>query len=313
MNSILKTAHTHYDPSIVKINLDAISTINVPSYIPPSQIVPVQYSIENIPEFWISSIVVMNTLNYQFWDVVDGEMIRYRRDGKSGALVMGECFWQAWHDAIPADCRHDGEKNIIKALGGTLGNLRKRIEDEGIESIFGDIPNPESRKGILLEVMTLIPLLLCVDRIKTQIQALSVDGEFLASLLANYFPKSYNDVFLKKAQLTLMLCSSEYTYRHPDVKVDLSATIAADYQVPKVMRSMGILEYSDDLSAAIANNQLIASGSKEELAIRAATILAGEEISKKAKIAVPQIDWWIWSQRNNDPSAKFHLTRTTDY
>ena len=95
--------------------------------------------------------------------------------------------------------------------------------------------------------------------------------------------------------------------------VDLKVTIASDYQVPKVMRSMGILEYSDALAAIVNGEQLIASGSKEELAIRAAAILAGEEISKKFSVAVAQLDWWIWSQRNNDPSAKFHLTVTTDY
>ena len=313
MNSILKTAHKHYDPSIVKVNLDAISSINIPAHIPPSQMIPVKYDVENVPEFWISSIVVYNTLNYQFWEKSGDSIKRYRKDGLSGALVMGNCFWEAWHNAIPEDCQQDGERNILKALGGTLGNFRSMIEDDGIQSIFGDIPNPESRKEILLEVMTLIPLLLCVDQIKKQIYSSVVDGEYLAKMLAKNFPKSYNDVFLKKAQLTLMLATSEYRYRHPDANVDLKVTIASDYQVPKVMRSMGILEYSDALAAIVNGEQLIASGSKEELAIRAAAILAGEEISKKFSVAVAQLDWWIWSQRNNDPSAKFHLTETTDY
>jgi len=313
MNSVLATAKNYYDRSIVRIDLDAVTQANIPAMVPTSQMVPVKYGIENDPLFWISSLIVMNTLNFQFWDIENGEIKRYRRDGMSGAIVMGNCFWDAWHKAIPEDYRANSEKNLIGALGGTLGNFRSEIENEGIGTIFGDIPNPLSRKTILLEVMTLVPLLTCADRIYQQFLSSKVDGEFLARMLASTFPWSYNDIFLKKAQLTLMLALAEYRYRNPEATVDLSVTIAADYQIPKVLRVAGILVYSDELALKVDNGKLIDAGSKEELAIRAASILAGEEISKKFGISIPELDWWIWSNRNLNPAAKFHLTKTTNY
>jgi len=226
---------------------------------------------------------------------------------------MGACFWDAWHTAIPEEYRDGGHVGALAGLAGTLANFRARIENDGIANIFGDIPKQDSRRRILLEVTEFEPLLRCAEQINRQLRSSVINGEFLAKMLASYFPVSYGDVFLKKAQLTLMLATAEYRCRYPEAIVDLKVTIAADYQVPKVLRSMGILEYSDALAKKVDNGVLIDAGSKEELAIRAASICAGHDISKQFGIGIPQLDWWLWSHRNDDPNAKFHLTYTTDY
>ena len=50
-----------------------------------------------------------------------------------------------------------------------------------------------------------------------------------------------------------------------------------------------------------------------EKAIRAATILASDQISKIHNIDIPTLDKLLWLQRNNFPNLNFHLTKTTKY
>ena len=52
--------------------------------------------------------------------------------------------------------------------------------------------------------------------------------------------------------------------------------------------------------------------SKEEKAIRAATILACEELAIKTGAKPAEIDFWLWSRRNT-ADKPFHLTYTTAY
>lgn len=58
-------------------------------------------------------------------------------------------------------------------------------------------------------------------------------------------------------------------------------TMFADYRVPVVLQVFGILEYSEDLEAAIRSRQEVAAGSEMECQIRAASIVAVERIRQR--------------------------------
>jgi hypothetical protein len=102
---------------------------------------------------------------------------------------------------------------------------------------------------------------------------------------------------------------------------DLDQLVAfADYIVPAGLRAMGILRYSDELDAAIAEGRLIEAGSPWEVELRAHTIYATarltEEVNRlrppELQVIVPQIDarFWVAFHKTHWPH---HLTRTIYY
>jgi hypothetical protein len=97
-------------------------------------------------------------------------------------------------------------------------------------------------------------------------------------------------------------------------------TAFADYIVPAALRVLGITRYSDELEAAVRESRLIEAGSAWEVEIRAHTIYACEELTRRInelrppelQVIVPQVDarMWVPFHRTHYPH---HLTRTIFY
>jgi Queuosine salvage protein len=97
-------------------------------------------------------------------------------------------------------------------------------------------------------------------------------------------------------------------------------TAFADYIVPAALRVLGITRYSDELEAAVRSGQPIEAGSPWEVEIRAHTIWACEELTRRVnelrppelRVIVPQVDarLWVPFHRTHYPH---HLTRTIFY
>lgn len=90
-------------------------------------------------------------------------------------------------------------------------------------------------------------------------------------------------------------------------------TLCADYQLPRMLRAMGVLEYSPGLAQKVDSQTLIEKDSIEERAIRAATIVAGEMLAEHFGVTPAAVDNFLWTNRSKAGSAPFHLTITTDY
>lgn len=118
-------------------------------------------------------------------------------------------------------------------------------------------------------------------------------------------------LILKKIQLALYEIAQIYVDKGTDVSCDI--TVAADYQIPKVLEGMSVLKYSEELSKKIDNFELIEENSREEKALRAATIISCEAISEKHHISIPALDRLLWLARNDFKNKNFHLTRTSNY
>lgn len=97
-------------------------------------------------------------------------------------------------------------------------------------------------------------------------------------------------------------------------------TAFADYKVPQILRALGVLIYDDALSDNVASRQRISAGSRMEMEIRAATIVACDRIatamqSLGREITSAELDWLLWtrSQHLPDGTAPYHLTETIFY
>ncbi|MEX3984272.1 queuosine salvage family protein [Paraburkholderia sp. EG287A] len=310
-NPVLTIARTDYNPVLVEINRDAIALLppsgDLKAMGPTLPQDSICLGLEGIPYF-----IAMNSLNFQFWDVTEkDEFVRYRHEGEEGALAMRTVFQTCWELAAMRAHEAGRADSDVPFFTRELIDLFGR---EGLSGRFGEIPAIGKRARILMEVLGDGKLLLNVAN--TLHEALVTRQQLTwvhAKLLAHSFPVAYGDDYLKKAQLTLMFIAGQWNAYNPGRPCKLDVTAAADYQLPKILRAMGILRYSDWLAASVDQTQLIEAESIAERAIRAGTVLACEELAEHLNCSLPEVDFWLWVNRNQARDAKFHLTRTTAY
>jgi hypothetical protein len=94
-------------------------------------------------------------------------------------------------------------------------------------------------------------------------------------------------------------------------------TALADYIIPNLLRSFGILKYNQALAEKIYKEELIQSGSEEEIEIRASVIWVVEimrkNLSEKGiEVSSLSINDYLWSV-GGEIKTPFHRTRTTAY
>jgi len=117
--------------------------------------------------------------------------------------------------------------------------------------------------------------------------------------------------FFKRAQLT----AADLELALPDDLgrfVDLDRlTIFADNLVPHVLRIDGVLRFDTALVERIERQELIPSGSPEEVEIRACAVHAVERIAELLEGITPRrLDTWLWS-RGGRPEYKAHPRHRT--
>ena len=117
------------------------------------------------------------------------------------------------------------------------------------------------------------------------------------------------DIFLKRLQLLIM-----QIYRKTGKFADEihKLTVPADYQIPKILRHYGCIQYDEELSNIVDKEILIPKCSAYETEIRAATILACDKISELSGTNNVIVDNFLWQSRKLS-DRPFHLTITTDY
>jgi Potential Queuosine, Q, salvage protein family len=294
---VMQQAHIDYNPDIVQINNEVIASLDFTGF------TTIELS-DNEKEALASKdfktsvafLLGLNSINYQYWDLADGQFFRYSNNGKVGALAAFEGFENLFNDL---------NKDILNRLNSNSDKSKSLMNE-----YFGDIPSKESRIEILKESLNPENVDKAFAIIMNDIEHKQIDSN-TAYKVAQVMPLSFNDPYLKKIQLALyevVLHAQSIGY---DVTQEL--TVAADYQLPKVMEALGILTYSQDLINDIDSYTLIEENSPKEKAIRAATIIACENISRIHGVSIPAIDRWLWLARNDYRDKKFHLTKTTAY
>lgn len=155
------------------------------------------------------------------------------------------------------------------------------------------------------------------------------DSTILMSEIISNFPsffdeESYKGIsipFYKRAQLNSKMISDALISLGEKPLASLEALTAfADYKIPQILRSFGIIEYTPDLSRRIDNQELIEKGSSEEVEIRIATILSVEKMRHQLLnrfnwVTSSHVDSMLWN-RSQDKSLEvkpYHRTYTTAY
>jgi hypothetical protein len=297
---VIDVARDWYNPARVAINLDAIArlpagTIEAPgetNFTLPIGERPLRES--------VAFCVAVNAINHMFWKVEDGQFIRYGQNGQIGALAMTDAFQKAWaNEASPI--RRAVDAGIPLSAGDVV-------------AIFGDIPDVDGRVTILNEVLTHEGFWGICAELESAMDMGAI-GTAEAARLAEVFPVAYGDGVLKKAQLAVSAvwrAGMSETQKMGTAPIACELTAFADYQIPNVLRAMGILDYAPDLAGAIDSQQPIGENSVDERALRGAAILAVEKLARAQGRHVADVDYWLWLNRKA-PTTPFHLTVTNAY
>jgi hypothetical protein len=245
-------------------------------------------------------ILLGNAINFAFNDFKTGEkyLYKYKDVPFKGAYGM----WAALKSVL--------DKGTPILDGSYLENLTE-IEAKKIFNKDSQIPMLNERVKILNEVGSVLNKHYAGHFYNVVAAANGYvfnKGEGLVERLVRDFPSFRDDwnyngkrvAFAKRAQLAAAMI---YENLLPEVKIFRDGqferlTVFADYELPKALRSMEILEYSPQLADKIDKGELIPAGSNEEIEIRGCTIAATDELVK-----------FINYTRGSNDESSFHFIR----
>lgn len=289
----LKKVERMANPNLVRVRDDKIEEVEIGDLpdIGLAEPAPPQMRTE---EEIIRYALLVNSINHQFWDVSGGEFERYANNGKVGALAM-----------------MDGLSRWVESAG-SLGAMEADlpVSEDQVKKFFGPIPDPAGRAAALTEALGPQGKA-AAQRMAESLAKGATWGVAVAAEISAFLPIGFEDPFLKKSQLCLWMAKGMLEVRGFG-PIDTDLTCFADYQIPKVLRGLGILEYEAGLAKKVDDGSLLESCGEEERAIRAATIVACERIAQEKKVSPAQLDFWLWTKRNETP-ALFHRTKTRRY
>lgn len=244
------------------------------------------------------------------------------------------CFWGTPKWKIEYESKElDGGYALLCVMLNYYNNHKDKIFDiinntreEELEKIFDGnvkIPLLTERVKILKSVSKIV-----IDKMDSNfyqsIYNLSKDTELFNFIVEN-FPsfkdeRTYNEqtiYFYKLAQLLTSDILHLKNYKE-QIEVDYSNLVGcADYKIPQVLRSLEILEYSDELSSVIDNKELLLQNSSYEIEIRANTLKVIDYIYNKLDKKIARIDIndfiWLKGKKLDKNKKPYHLTKTTTY
>ncbi|MCO5216462.1 MAG: queuosine salvage family protein [Thermomicrobiales bacterium] len=274
-------------------------------------------------------ILVLDTLNYCFWgqstDPGQRWRVRWRGELVDGyvalvaALTMSVDRGYPLHD--PSWLAEVSETDVAEILRPEAGHTEIPLFPDRVENL-------RQLGRALLPYET--------QPATAFIRAANGSAIALVRKVVREIP-SFNDVAIWPYGETELPGNEVRFYKRAQIMVgDLSGGLAgsplaefydldqltafADYKVPQILRALGVLVYDDVLAATIATRQRIPAGSRYELEIRAATIVACDHIADAMRslgreITSAELDWLLWTRSQHLPAgtAPYHLTATIFY
>ena len=259
-------------------------------------------------------LLVCNSISFSYWGEPKWE-VEYK----------GEKFDGAWGMIASIGKSIENKKPILNP------NYLKGISEKELKEILKGnviIPLFESRLKILREIGSILIRDFDGDFDKL-IKQSDGDALKLLNLIIKHFP-SFNDFspykgktiyFHKRAQLLISDIYQLFNGKdYGNLKNLDKITACADYKLPMVLRKLGILEYSKELSEKVDKKIEIVKNSEEEVEIRANTIWAVEFIKQELKKKNSGINsihindhLWLLGQIKSPKDKPYHLTRTIFY
>jgi hypothetical protein len=268
---------------------------------------------------FVQFIGVQNALNFCFFNPVAGDKFAAEYRGEIWGGSTGLCA--ALMRAIEAD---------IDVLDPKiLASLRIQDAEEIFASAAAPLPLLAERVAMLNSLgASLAPY---DGSFANLVRAADFDAGRLISRLVNEFPAYGTDfnilpksheivVFDKRARLFAIIYEgrSRGSKTLPPLSCLDQIGLPADYQIPRYLRSEGVLVYGDALAEKVDTRTLIAPGSVEEIVLRSSTnevcLLLVDAINERRSdpITMIEVDFAMW-MGGRRATGHHHLTLTTAY
>lgn len=269
------------------------------------------------PEKLLAYVFVVDTLNFFFWALKDQKRweISYKGRLYNGYYALALTIKRAFEEGVPLwDPRFLAEISAVEFFSIFEGN--------------GSLPFVHWRHQNIVELGHVT-----IQRFKGNFENIVKASkgsavELVKILIENY--SSFKDIakykgldipFLKRAQLLAWDLYLAFKGRGYGNFYDLDGLTAfADYKLPQVLRELGVLRYSKELSDIIDQGITIPQNSPMEVEIRAATVVAVELLKKEFKrqgiyLISPEIDYMLWNlgQKEEFKRKPYHKTPTIYY
>jgi Potential Queuosine, Q, salvage protein family len=243
-------------------------------------------------EWLVEYVLVLDTINFSFWGSGRGywQLAEALRD----AFDAGDPLWE------PARLVELDEAGLTALIGefpipdrrvAALHALARLAEREADGSLAGLVPPSAPELAELL------------SRNLESFRDVSIYGDFAVPLL-------------KRAQIAAADLWGSGAIHFDDVD---QLTCFADYKLPQALRHLGALEYSSHLARRVDDWVELEPGAPEEVEIRAATVVAVEELRDRLAaggrdLTAVEVDWMLWDYAQGlFPVRPYHRTRTVFY
>lgn len=265
----------------------------------------------------VAYLFVLDSINFCFWPPKGKNRWEFKYQGRwySGYSALSISLKKAFEEGVPLD-----DPDFLEAL--PFREFLKILNGSGTLQLM------EERHRILNELGMIIKNRFNGD-IREIIQPAEGKTLVLLDILVEVFPffrdSAYYEGkrvhFHKRAQILIADLNGAFNGKSWGYFKDMDRLSAfADYKLPQVLRHMGILEYSPQLSEMIDSFVLLEPGSREEVEIRANTVWAVELIKQELmnlgiKIDSFEIDRLLWylGQKEMFRKRPYHRTITIFY
>jgi Potential Queuosine, Q, salvage protein family len=240
----------------------------------------------------VEYVLVLDTVNFSFWGSGRGywQLAEALRD----AFDRGDPIWEP-------------------------GRLLE-LDEAGLTALIGELPLPDRRLAALHELARLAEKEAAGSLAGLVPPSAPELADFLSRNLESFHDVSiYGEIevpLLKRAQIAAADLWGSGAIAYPDVD---ELTCFPDYKLPQALRHLGAIEYSDHLARRVDDWVELEPGSPEEVEIRAATVVAVEELRDRLaaggrQLTAVEVDWMLWDYSQGlFPVRPYHRVRTIFY
>ncbi len=215
------------------------------------------------------------------------------------ASSINYCYWYGVSDIRPNNVSSTAMYDCLEYAFDNTESFEDTIRIL-IELLSSNrFPMLEERKRHLLELLE--------DRKGEDFAKMVANKMGTMELICQNFQGFASDILLKRASLFFIQIYRKYGWYK-----DMVLPVPADYQVPKILRHFGCIQYAPTLEEDIYEGKLIPKHSLEEIQIRAATIRVCEAMRKELGWHIGDVDTYLWTRRKLT-DMPFHCTITCDY
>ena len=257
----------------------------------------------------INFLLIYDSIDFSFWG---NPKWTISTNGKKldGGIALLHCIFNLFKDRDSIDVYQQIEKMTLEEFENILkGNI--------------DIPLLKERYNIVTDIAKVVNTKMN-GNFYDYIKNMNTDQEIFKTIISNFNgfddTRTYKDKTIYFYKLAQLLTSDilHVIENKEKREVNYSNLLGcADYKIPQVMESFGILEYDRKLLSLLGTKTEIAENSEYEVEIRASMIVVINYIYEKIDRKIDRIDIndFIWS-KGQDKTKKYrpyHLTRTTSY